>query len=202
MYLGTDQQQPSDGGVGGNNSKSGDHGNENPDREGGGGSQDMPQAPSSSGGASSSGGDKGDDDPNKKPPTHKTQEPTEVESKEETNDDDSQSQSKRKGHMVTNRLQPFARTQEIDDTNREQRSSVIPEQLCSNSWMPPSYKNFEYSGQSRMCPLEERLAIHESTNDEQQLPPSAASIGEEQLNLEYSSVTSSAGILDQVIHTY
>ena len=199
MHLDTDQQQPSDGGVGGHNGKSGGNGNENPD--GGGGSQDMPQAPSSSGSGSSSSGDNGDDDPNKKPPTHKTQEPTEVESKEETNDDNSQSQSKRKGHMVTNKLQPLASTQQIG-TSRDQGSSVIPEQLCSNSWMPPSYKNFEYSGQSRMCPLEERLAIHESTNDEQQLPPSAASIGEEQLNLEYSSVTSSAGILDQVIHMY
>ena len=201
MRLGTDQQQPSDGGVGGRNSKSSGNGNENPDREGGGGSQDMPQAPSSSGGGSSSGGDNGDDDPSKKPPTHKTQEPTEVESKEETNDDDSQSQSKRKDHMVTNRLQPLASTQQIG-TLRDQGSSVIPEQLCSNSLTPPSYKSFEYSGQSRMCTLEERLVIHESTNDEQQLPPSAASIGEEQLNLEYSSVTSSAGILDQVIHMY
>lgn len=200
MYLDTDQQQPSDGGVGGHCGNSGGHGNENSDGGGGGGSHDLPQTPSSSGGGSSSSGDNGDDDPNKKPPIHKPQEPTEVESKEEeNNDDDSQSQPSCKGQMVTNPLQPPPMSHQISDPSRRHGDSVMVDQPCSNSWTSSPYKSFEHSEQLRMCPLEEKVVIHEPTNDEQLLQ-SAASIGEEQLNLELSSVVSATEeILDQVI---
>ena len=208
LYLDTDQQPSDGGGVGGHSTtgNSGGHSNGNSD---GGGSRDPPQAPSLGGGGSSSSGDNGDDDPNKRPPrpVYKAEEPTEVESKEEeSNDDNSQSESSRKGQMVTNQLQPGIRPSQTIATNRRHGGSVMMEQQYSNTWMSSPYKGFEHSDQLRMCPAEEKTAIHVSTNDEQQpqqLPQSAVSVGEEQLNIDLISVasTDNEGILEQVMQT-
>jgi len=211
------QQQPCDGGIGSQNSDhGGGNGNENSDPgEGGGGSSDLPQAPSSGGSGSSSSGDNGDDDdPNKRRPTYDIQESTEVESKEEESneDDDGLQSSSHKGQMVTNPLQSALRShvQWTSDTNRQhQGSSIVPDhEMCSNlqgSSLYASVKSFAHSEQLSMCPLNEKIVVHESPIDEQpqQPPQSAASIEEEQLSLELSSgaSTSEEGILDEVKHT-
>ena len=208
LYLDTytDQSQPSDGGVGGqsNSNNGGGHSNER-SGDGGGGSRDLPQTPSSRGGGSSSSGDNGGDDPNKKRPTRdKPQELMEVESKEEETVEDDEPKS---DEMVTNWLQPpSAELPQFSDPSRHvHQGSSVMSAVCNNPWASSSHaavKSFEHSEQLRMCPLDETVVIHEVTNDEgqppQQQPQSAASIGEEQLNLELSSVTSTEGILDQV----
>ena len=208
LYLDTDQQPSDGGGVGGHSTTGNSGGHSNGNSDGGGGSRDPPQAPSSGSGGSSSSGDNGDDDPNKRPPrpVYKAEEPTEVESKEEeSNDDNSQSESSRKGQMVTNQLHPGIRPSQTIATNRRHGGSVMMEQQYSNTWMSSPYKGFEHSDQLRMCPAE-KTAIHVSTNDEQQpqqLPQSAVSVGEEQLNLDLISVasTDNEGILEQVMQT-
>ena len=201
------QLQPSDGGIGGHgNTNGGGHSNNERSGEDRGGSRDPPQAPSSRGGGSSSSGDNGGDDPNKKRPTRdKAEELMEVESKEEeTNEDESQSSDK--NEMVTTKFQPPPGGQpQLTDANRHmhQGSSVVTT-VCTNPWSSSSHaslKSFEQSQQLRMCPWEE-MVVHKVSNDEgqpqQQQPQSAASIGEEQLNLELFNVPATEGILDQV----
>ena len=132
-----------------------------------------------------------------------------VESKEEETIEDDESSSY-KDEMVTTQLQPLPeRLPQFSDTRRHihQGGSVVPA-VCSNPWASSSHasvKSFEHSEQLRMCPLDETAVIHEASNDEgqpqQQLPQSAASIGEEQLNLELSSITNTEEILDQVNYT-
>ena len=130
-----------------------------------------------------------------------------MESKEEEgNDDSSESQSNRKGQMVTNQLQPGIRPPQAIATSRRHGDSVMLQQQCSNTWTSSPYKGFEHSDQLRTCPVEEKAVIHEPTNDEQQpqqVLQSAASIGEEQLNLDHVTVasTDNDGILEQVIQT-
>ena len=180
---------------------------------GGGGSRDPPQASSSRAGGSSSSGDNGGDDPNKKRPTRdKAEELMEVESKEEETSEDDEPQSSSKDELVTNQLQlpPGGQPQVIDANRHMHQGSSVVATVCSNPGMSSSsslhasLKSFDQSEQLRMCPLDETTVIHEATNDEterqpqQQLPQSATSIGEEQLNLELSSAPATEGILDQV----
>ena len=207
-------QPPCDGGVGGQSGTS--RGSRKSDEGGVSRAHDTPQAPFSSGGDSSSSG--GDDDPNKKPHFHKSREPKEIdneeeESEDEESDDDVQAHSTVSGkdQMVANPLQPPARNPAVAGTIRD-HTNVFQRQ-CSNSWTSSPYKSFEHSEHLSMCPLKEKVVIydasraqqpmtliHESTNDEQQpqqLLQSAASLGEEQLNLDLITVasTDNEGIL-------
>ena len=205
------QSQPSDGGVGGHGNTNNGGGRSNNERSGEdrGGSRDPPQAPSSRGGGSSSSGDNGGDDPNKKRPTRdKAKELMEVESKEEETSENDESQASNKGEMVTNKLPPpppGGRPQLTDANRHMHQGSSVVTTVCSNPWSSSSHaslKSFEQSEQLRMCPLEE-MVVHEVSNDEgqsqqQQQPQSAASIGEEQLNLELFNSPATGGILDQV----
>ena len=203
LVLGTDQPQPSDGGLGGQNNGGG-HSNEKSSEVGG--SHDPPQAPSSRGGSSSSsGGDNGGDDPNRKRPTNsEPPDGTLVESKEEegknTEDDDD-------NEMVVHHLpqQPPANVMPLSGMRDiHQGASVMSSGLCSNPWMSSSsaaVKSFVSGEQLKICQPEEKEAIHEGTDEEpqpHQPPQSAASIGEEQLDFEFSSVTTGEGILEQV----
>ena len=134
----------------------------------------------------------------------------EVESKEEETSEDDEPQSSSKGELVTNKLQPPPGGQpQVIDANRhmDQGSSVVATVysnpgMSSSSSLHASLKSFDQSEQLRMCPLDEMTVIHEATSDEgqpqQQLLQSAASIGEELLNLELSGAPATEGILDQV----
>ena len=108
--------------------------------------------------------------------------------------------------MVTNQLQPGIRPPQAIDISRRHGDSLMLQQQSSNTWMSSPYKGFEHSDQLRTCPAEEKATIHELTNDEQQPQQplqSAASVGEEQLNLDLISMasTDNEGVLEQVIQT-